>query len=380
VLEHGPAGERLLDAAGRELVWCDDSPGAGSDCRFAHTCAETGDYVIELRDAGYGGGADFRYRLRVGEFPLANVPFPLAGKRGTVGMFSFVGPDCAGAAPVTLNLPQLGGAAPLGVRYAGARAGSGFVSVAVGDVDESVEAEPNDTPLAATPITAPSAVSARLETPNDRDFYQLAATKGQRLLFRARARSLGSPCDLLMQLFKPDGSKLAESKVEGAAEGTFDATAPLDGVYRLSVEDITRAGGPGLAYRLEVEPYRPGFSLGVDVDTVNAKAGDSFDLKVTCVRRDYGGPIALTLQGTPAALEGATIAAGKNETTLKVKTPADLKPGSIVHFKIVGTARVGDGEFAATASTMPALRKSFPRLLYPPELTEGMIALGVRQP
>src|SRR5215218_24991 len=163
---------RLLDAAGRELVWCDDSPGAGSDCRFAHTCAETGDYVIELRDAGYGGGADFRYRLRVGEFPLANVPFPLAGKRGTVGMFSFVGPDCAGAAPVTLNLPQLGGAAPLGVRYAGARAGSGFVSVAVGDVDESVEAEPNDTPLAATPITAPSAVSGRLETPNDRDFYQ----------------------------------------------------------------------------------------------------------------------------------------------------------------------------------------------------------------
>ena len=28
----------------------------------------------------YRGGASLRYRLRLGDFPLANVPFPLAAK------------------------------------------------------------------------------------------------------------------------------------------------------------------------------------------------------------------------------------------------------------------------------------------------------------
>jgi hypothetical protein len=372
---------RLLDPAGRELVWCDDSPGAGSDCRFARVFDADGDYAIELRDAGYGGGPDFRYRLRVGDFPLANTPFPLGGKRGTAAMFSFVGPECDGAIPLAVRLPEVGGAAALGVKWPGKRAGgSGFVSATVADLDESVESEPNDTPPAATRITAPSAVSGRLQTPNDRDFYEIGATKGQRLLFRARARSLGCPCDVLLQLHKPDGSKLAESKVEGATEGALDATMPTDGVYRLGVEDITRAGAPGLAYRLEVEPYRPGFTLGVDTDTVQAKAGESFEIKVTAARRDYGGPISLAVQGVAAeAVEGATIAAGKNDTTLKVKTPAALKPGAIVHLRIVGSAKVGDADFAATAGTMPALRKQFSRLLYPPEITDGMIALGIRQ-
>ena len=373
---------RLLDGSGRELVWCDDSPGAGSDCRFARTFDADGDYVIELRDAGYGGGADYRYRLRVGDFPLANTSFPLGGKRGTAGMFSFVGPDCDGATPVTLIIPDVGGSVALGMKWAGARdGGSGFVSAAVGGLDESVESEPNDTPLAATRIAAPSAVSARLHSPNDRDFYELALAKGQRLLFRARTRSLGSPCDVLLQLYKADGSKLAESKVEGATEGTLDATVPSDGVYRLGVEEITRAGGPGLAYRLEVEPYRPGFSLGVETDTVQAKPGGTFEIKVSCVRRDYAGPISLEVQGFAAeVVEGATIAGGKNDTTLKVKTPAGLTPGTVVNFRITGTAKVGQAEYTATAGTMPALRKQFPRLLYPPEITDGIIALGVQRP
>ena len=374
---------RLLDAAGRELAWCDDAPGAGPDCRFAHTVAADGDYVIELRDANYAGGADYRYRLRVGDFPLATVPFPLAAKRGTAAMFTFVGPDCAGILPVTLAVPEPGGALPLGVRYARAdhRGGSGFVAAALAERDESVESEPNDTPLAASHLIVPSAVSGRLESAGERDVYQFPAKKNQRLVFRARTRSLGSPCDVLLQAYRPDGSKLAESKVEGATEGTLDATFPEDGTYRLVVEDIARAGGPDLAYRVEVEPYRPGYSLSVETDTVQAKPGGTFELKVTCTRRDYTSSVSLSLAGLRAeSLEGATIGVGKNETTLKVKLPPDLKPGSLVHFGVVGTARFGDAEIVTPASTLPALRKQFPRLLYPPELTDGMLALGVREP
>src|SRR4051794_40777822 len=69
---------RLLDPAGRELAYHDDTPGLGSDCRFGYTFPADGECLIELRDANYEGGADYRYRLRVGDFPLATNVFPLA--------------------------------------------------------------------------------------------------------------------------------------------------------------------------------------------------------------------------------------------------------------------------------------------------------------
>ena len=119
--------------------------------------------------------------------------------------------------------------------------------------------------------------------------------------------------------------------------------------------------------------------MAVETDKVDAKAGGEFQLKVTCTRREYGGAIVLSLTGlTPAGVEGATIPAGKQETQLKVKLPADLKAGSIVPFTVVGTATVGAEEVRAIASTAASLKKLFPRMLYPPEDLDGTIALGVR--
>jgi hypothetical protein len=376
---------RLLDASGRELAWCDDGAGAAPDARLAHTFPADGEYLIELRDAGHEGGPQHRYRLRVGDFPLATAPYPLGARRGAAASFTFVGEDCAAAAPVTVQLPQDGRRQPLSVRHPGGKS-SGFASVVLGDSDESAESEPNDAPDSATPLALPSATSGRLDPVRDRDHYQLQGKKGQRVLLRARTRSLGSPCDLLLQLFKPDGSRLASSKVQGeskgelAPEGSLDATFPEDGPYRLRVEDLNGAGGPGLAYRIEADPFRPGFSLSVETDKVDAKPTGQFEIKVTCARRDYGGPITLAIDGIGpgVGLEGNTIPAGKNETQLKVKLPSDLKAGTLLHFQIRGTAKAGDHDFSAAAGTTPALRKLFPGLLYPPEGLDGPIALGVR--
>ena len=377
---------RLLDAGGNELVAIDDTPGVGPDCRFAHTFAADGDYVLEVRDSAYAGGPEFFYRLRVGDFPLATVPFPLGVRRGTTQAFTFTGSDSAGAAPVTAAIPadalkQL----RLSVRYVGERGkagGSGFVAAAVGERDEAVEAEPNDSPESATPLTTapPLAFNGRFDQPGDRDFYRLAAKKGERRIFSARTRSLGSPCDVRMQLLSPGGKKLAESKVEGAGEGTLDATFPEDGDYRLMVEDLNRAGGPGLAYRIAVERYTPGFSLSIETDRVNVKAGESFEIKVTCVRRDYAGPIALSVQGAGITSEASTIPTGKNEGVVKAKAPPAAPAGGAGTFKIVGTAEIGGEKIAAEASTMPALRRLYPRLLYPPDESDGVLVLGVRVP
>ena len=377
---------RLLDPGGRELAWCDDAPGVAPDCRIAHTIPADGEYVIELRDAGYEGGPAHRYRLRVGDFPLANVPCPLGGKRGTRAKFSFAGPDCAGTSPATLNLPAEGTRQPLTVAWADAvrrPGGSGFVAAVVGDRDEASEVEPNDeTETGSVLPAAPVTVNGRFEKQGDRDHFRLPGKKGQRLALRARTRSLGSPCDARLRLLKPDGSKLAESKVEGPGEGALDATLPEDGAYGLAVEDINRAGGPGLAYRVEIEPYRAGFTLTVEADKFDARPGDFFEVKVTCARRDYGGAVTLAVEGIGGSptLEGATIPAGKNETTLRVKVPGEAAagPGGPVLFRIVGSAEIGGEHFSSTASTMAALRRLFPRMLYPPEGLDGVMALGVR--
>ena len=371
---------RLLDSAGRELKWADDSPGAGADCRFAHTFDRAGDYTIELRDAGHEGGPAHRYRLRAGDFPLPVVTYPLGGRRGGAGLFQFLGEACDGVPPSLVVLPAEAGRFVVAGRRAGGGAGAGFAPVVVSDLDETVEAEPNDRIEQATPLAVPAAASGRFESAGDVDFYKLKMRKGERFSFRAASRTLGSPCDVRLSLRRADGSKVAESKVEGPTDAALDATAPGEGTYYLRVEEITSAGGPALAYRLEAEPHRPTFALSLETDTINTSPGGDFSLKVTCTRRDFGGAVTLSLRGLdpPPTLEGATIPAGKNETQLKVKLPKDLPPG-LRMIRVVGTATMDGREVTETAGTGPAVQKVFPRMLAPLGELGGMIALGVRE-
>ena len=73
---------RLLTADGRELAFSDDEPATGADSRFSHKFDAAGDYYLEIRDIRYQGGAAHRYRLRLGDFPLPSVPYPLAATKG----------------------------------------------------------------------------------------------------------------------------------------------------------------------------------------------------------------------------------------------------------------------------------------------------------
>ncbi|HLU47262.1 MAG TPA: hypothetical protein VK116_04230, partial [Planctomycetota bacterium] len=69
---------RLVDDQGRELAFSDDDPVSGADSRFRHRFARGGKCFLELRDITWRGGSSYRYRLRIGRFPIVGVPFPLA--------------------------------------------------------------------------------------------------------------------------------------------------------------------------------------------------------------------------------------------------------------------------------------------------------------
>ena len=231
---------RLLDAQRKELMLADDDMGLGADCRLQHICGQTGDYFIEVRDNRFQAGGV--YRLRVGDFPIITSPLPLGGRIGSTAVFRFAGADAANMSPLIFRvLPSV----PTGWLNMGVRSTSGVCSamttIAASDLPEFVEAEPNNNLGESTPVTLPCAVSGVLQSENDRDFYEFAATKSERIDLTAYGRRFGSPAYVFMTLYDSDG-KVAETRVADSEEWTLSYTARADGVYRLAARDLLHRG------------------------------------------------------------------------------------------------------------------------------------------
>ncbi len=369
---------RLLDGRGRELAFCDDESGLNGDARLAHTFGVAGECLIEVRDIHYAGGGDHRYRLRIGDFPLVNLTFPAAVQAGKAATLSFVGPGVTPLKPFTATAPADAVHLPLAVSWPGGRV-SAFAAALVTATAEISETEPNDTPETATHFTPPAGLNGRFLKPKERDFWKFEAKKGQRVLFTARTRSLGSASEVTLQLRDAMGTAIAASAINDASEGAVTNTIPADGSYFLVVDELVRRGGPQHAYRVTAELLVPGFALEAEVDRVEAAPGGSFTVKVAVLRRDFAGPITLAVSG----LEGVTLAEEvvqekATSGTLEVTLPADAKSGTITTFCIIGRAQVAGRAETIVARTTPALRKLFPNLSVPPRELDGFIALGVK--
>lgn len=339
---------RLLDARGHELACNEDSPGAGADARLTHTIPAAGDYLVQLRDSRYQGGEAYRYRLRLGDFPLAPLPF-------------------------------LNDAAP-------------FPQPAEHALKTPREVEPNDSAATATRIELPALIRGEFQKPGDRDFFQFTLPQPGRWLVLGRTRSLDSPCDLRLTLENSRGETLATSKPTSADEGIITNSFATAGTYRLRVEELNRLGSRGTAgdpttvsgeypYQIAIQPHA-GFSLTAETEKIEAPSGGVLKLKITCARRDFDGPITLALTGDARdfALTNHIIAAKKTETTLRATLPATLAPGTVLTFQVLGAAATTDAKSSAPtalAQTLPALAKTFPNLPHPPAALDGLLTLGV---
>ncbi len=284
---------------------------------------------MEVRDVNYGGGSSFFYRLRVGGSPLANSTF--------------------------------------------------FVSKG-GATREVTEREPNDTAAKATKIFLTNSISGRFDKAGDRDWYEFAAHKSERLEFRAATRSLGSPCDAVLQIHSMNGKRLARSNPSAADEGVVTYSFTSNGIYRLGVEEATGAFGSNMSYRIMAKPAA-GFALTLDTDRVNVAPGKSFDLKVTVTRGDHKGAVTLGLNELPETFTftNNVIAEGKTNVTMKVTAPETAAPGTWQTFSVFGAAKRDGKELHVRAGTAAALRRQLPLLLHPPPELDGVIALGVTQ-
>ncbi|MEN9576429.1 MAG: hypothetical protein RL514_4284 [Verrucomicrobiota bacterium] len=324
---------RLLDATGRELALADDSTGLGADAHLQHRFTTAATCFVEVRDVSWQGGADYRFRLRVGNFPLVTTPFPLASTQ------------------------------PVGASAA----------------TEVTEAEPNDLLAQATPFTPPCVLNGRFATPCDRDWFSFTALKGQRLLFTSETRRAGSPAELFLRVESATGALLAESDVSSTNDVALDVTFRQDGPVRLAVEDLLRRGGPEFAYRLRVEPFTPGFTLLAETNRLSPPQGGGFTMKVTAQRRGYNGPISLAFSGATGRflLSSNVIAQGKSETTLRAEVSEDQPPGTLMLLRILGQAPQENRALAATAGTLGVVARGWPTVPFPPVALDGVVALGV---
>ena len=275
---------RLLDERGQELAYSDDDEATGSDSRFVHRFTAEGEYYLEIGDVRFYGSADYRYRLRIGDFPLVTAPFPLGVQSGSVGRIEVTGtavddlPTLEARAPANLGAREAEGLR-LKVAYPGGQ-GSGVAMLLAGRSQEQVEFEPNDRLETASPVDAVGAVNGRFAEDHDRDYFRFAAKKGARLRMVGRTRSLGITRDLLLRLFDPQGKPVAEGTPTRTDDSQIDFLFPDDGIYTLLVEDLAGHGGPDHVYRIEFAPAVAGFSLMADADRYNVPRGGVFRIVV----------------------------------------------------------------------------------------------------
>jgi hypothetical protein len=291
---------------GREVAYSNDALGLQTDSRVTHTFKEAGEYLIAIRDVLHRGGPDFAYRLRVGDFPCATTPMPMAAKRGSKVQVAFAGTMVEGVPPVEVVVPADPNVDTVWVAPKGANGQLGWpVSLAVSDLDEVVEQEPNNEPAKANRIPVPGAVSGRFLEKGDIDYFILPLKKG-RYIIEGHTFELHSPTELYLTLKDPKGADVLKSDPQKPPR--LDFTAPADGDYMLVVENLLNAFGPVEAYRVTVEPYEPGFDVSLTLERTAVPPGSIGMLGIGLPgRRDYAGPIEVSVVGPPGIAGQTTL-------------------------------------------------------------------------
>lgn len=377
----------LLGADGKELPngFSNDAPGLQTDARLTYTFKDASEVLIAVRDVTYRGGPDFHYRLRLGDFPCATAPLPLAIKRGTKAKISFAGPNVAGVAPVEVEGPTDPAVEYLSVAPVGPSGLHGWpVTLHVSELDEALEKEPNDDAARATRLAVPGAVSGRFEKNDDVDHFVFAAKKGQRLILEAHTLEHGSPSEVSLVVKDAKGSQLLATNPNLPTR--LDFTAPADGDYTLVVEHLHSWGGPDEVYRVTVVPFAPSFSLSLNLDRFDVPAGGTASVPLFVQRAGYSGPIEVRVVGgtgvtgtvTLPAVSGKPLPPNVPAGVLTLSADEELQPGLQV-VRLRAKAMVEGKEVVRTVSNRNLASVALGNLPLPPRVMQDRVGLAVTE-
>jgi len=373
---------RLTTASHGFVASADDTPGLMTDARLTAVLPEDTDYVIELSDSRYQGGARPIYRLLVGPLPVVDEVFPLGGRRGdTVGL-ELKGGTLPGPAIAAVTLRPAPGDGLDVVRPRLTNQTLGIASpgdpaldlesmppLVVGSHVELREpTEPDSPPLKAL---APVVFNGRIEAKRDEDTFIVGVTPGQRLHIEVDAAELGSALDGVLQVKGPDGAVLAsaddttvptQNKAKAAAKKAAPINSPDPSLnftvpagvteITLTLRDLRGEGGAGYPYRLTVEPIAAAaFRVATTDEQVSIPRGGTAAVGVEVTRQGYDGPITLTVANPPPGLTVRPGLAGVGQVagsfTLSASADASF---DLANLQVIGEAKGPSGTIVAAAT------------------------------
>ena len=366
----------------RELAYDNDSPGCQTDPRISYTFKEAGEYLLEVKDVLNRGGPEFFYRVRVGDFPMATTPIPMAAKRGTKAKIGFAGPAVEGVAQVDVDVPS---DPTLSVVWVAPKSAAGLygwpVPLALSDHEEAVEQEPNNEPKQANRIAVPGGITGRFEKSDDTDYYLFSAKKGQKVAIEASTLEYYSPSIVYVSLKNAKtNAEIIKTNPATPPPGDqrLDFTAPDDGDYLLEVTHLHFSGGPSEAYRITIRPPTNGFELVLPNERFEVASGSAAAIPLQIVRKGYTGAIMVAVTGDSGLAGSANIKAGANAAILMVMPKGDLPLGAY-QFRLVGTATVDGKEVVQAAGAKTMTVQSLNGLTYPPMHLQTFVSLAVKE-
>ncbi|MFN3150501.1 hypothetical protein [Bremerella sp.] len=300
----------IADERGTQLGYSSREVTLRGDARVEVKLPADGTYTINLQDVLFKGGSPGHYRLKVGQFNYADLPFPLA----------LSSPDEEIESPEPERLPNSLFSGPVPKIYT-----SDYPEVIV-----SPEEQTGDTSVGAAPI----GISSALAEPKETDAFLIDVMPGTKYRAEVFAQRLNSPVDAVLEIRKPDGGMLAQSDDQGNTPdpaATFDVPQGINQV-KVSVHDVTRAGGPLHLYRIAVTPASyADFHVHIPSPAINIPAGGSTVLEVVAQRRGFGGPIALDFPNLPEGVQVSLneIPARADRALVTFTASADAKQSAV---------------------------------------------------
>lgn len=302
-------GTDLVDVAvtvrapdGHIVAQADDSNLYRQDPVLSFVAEQTGEYIVQVADAGRSSVQNSTYILHLSDGPRPLAVFPLGGQPGTSIELTFYG-DCLGKWKVQPELPDLKpnqtdkfqlfavqgdqrSATPLPFRLS--RLPNIIESAGNDDWQSS-----NSTGSSASASEVPAALNGIIEQPLDRDCFWMRGVPGQLLDVDVFAQRLGSAADTKLTVVDSAQSILAESDDVDSLDSRVEFVVPDDGKFGIAIEEKRGKGGDTFGYRVEVTPVRPTVDVYLprrermtqDLQTVAVPVGNRV-LALMAVRKD----------------------------------------------------------------------------------------------
>jgi hypothetical protein len=304
---------------------------------------QDGQYLLQLRDLQFRGGADYDYRIVAGRLPYVETILPSSGEPGKVVTAQAIGYNLEGGDKITIDLTN----SPPGrleVRAKTPLGESNAIPFEVTELPQAVESEPNNDPQNANPVSLPVEVSAHVDQPGDVDYYKFHLAYKQTVNLEVLAGRYGSPVTPLLQLRSAHGDVIENN--DGAPNSDARIVRELEaGDYMISVRDLTFAGGPGYWYRLKIDSamrVQQDFSVHFLPDAPRLHRGGNVAMWCEVTRLNgFKGDVTLVPEGVPAGVSVAPITIGDDVSGWFTLSAAPDAAIGTTPFRLRGTATIG---------------------------------------